>query len=144
MVPWVNQSPHPNGISLGSAVFCRAQDCDRPTDRQTDRPCCNNRPHPHLHSSEMRPCAILQRHMVLTGDTVSVKFITSIYIYELSESPLGCALLSKFKIRAVKRLFFNHANRSDYFFQSRVNAHVRHAVSCVKTAELLSRYSFRC
>jgi len=29
---------NPNGISIGSAVFCSAHYCDRQTDRQTDRP----------------------------------------------------------------------------------------------------------
>ena len=39
---------NPNGISIGSAVFCRAHDRDRQTDRQTDRPryaVFNSRPH---------------------------------------------------------------------------------------------------
>jgi len=32
---WVHS---PNDISIGSAVFCRAHDCNWPTDRQTDKP----------------------------------------------------------------------------------------------------------
>jgi len=38
---------HPNGISIGSAVFCRAHDRDK-QNRRTDRPryfVCGNRPH---------------------------------------------------------------------------------------------------
>ena len=60
LVPWVNHSPHPNGILIGSAVFAELKTVagrpkNRQTDRQTDGPRCNNRPHLHLHSSEMRP-----------------------------------------------------------------------------------------
>jgi len=60
-----------------------AQSCDRTTDQLTDRPyysVCNNRL--HLHSSEMRPDneLMLYWRMVLTGHTISVKFIMSICI----------------------------------------------------------------
>jgi len=42
MITLAHPSPHPNGISIGSAVFCRAHDRDRPTDRQRYSVCNNN------------------------------------------------------------------------------------------------------
>jgi len=42
-IPWVHSGPH---LSIGSAVFCRAHDRDRPTDRgPTDHAIWSARPH---------------------------------------------------------------------------------------------------
>jgi len=51
----LESTPHHKWHLNRFSCFCKAHDCDRPTDRQTDRQthhACNNRP--HLHSSEMR------------------------------------------------------------------------------------------
>jgi len=49
MVPWAHRSHHPNGISIGSAVFAGPKNVtNRQTHRQTDRPrysVCRNRLH---------------------------------------------------------------------------------------------------
>jgi len=65
MFAWAYPSPHPNGISIGSAIFAgltAATDWQTnwPTDRQTNRPCysiCNNRP--NLHGTAMGPKSTL-------------------------------------------------------------------------------------
>ena len=55
MVPWVHLSPQPiNVILIGAAVFCRAQYCDRPTDKPSDSVGIN-RPHLRICSATMLP-----------------------------------------------------------------------------------------
>jgi len=49
---------HPNGISIGSAVFCRADPCDKRTHAHTDHATCDlcsNRPHSMHCMHAMRP-----------------------------------------------------------------------------------------
>jgi len=66
----MHRSPHPNGISIGSAVFARLAIV---TDRQTDRPrysVCGNRR--HLASSAMRQQTDLE---VPLGATVELRTV---------------------------------------------------------------------
>jgi len=52
IVPWAHLSPHPKWQLHWFSRFCGTHDCDRPTNRWTDRPrysVCNNRP--QLHST---------------------------------------------------------------------------------------------
>jgi len=46
---WAHPSPYPNRHLDRFGRLCRAYDCDRQTDRQTDHATqiCNNRPHLH-------------------------------------------------------------------------------------------------
>jgi len=61
--------------------FYMAQDCDRQTDRQTTLYFATVG-RMYLRSSEMRPnsklCNIVATDVVLTSDTISVKFILSV------------------------------------------------------------------
>jgi len=61
---------NPKGISIGSAVFCRAHYNDRPTDSQRYL-VCNKRP--HLRSTAMRPnnMCILSCHEVVTSEAMA-------------------------------------------------------------------------
>jgi len=52
MVPWAHQSQHPNGITIGSAIFAGLTVV---TDRQTNQPTDHTMPSVAITSAAMRP-----------------------------------------------------------------------------------------
>jgi len=101
--PWFlgpTQVTHPNGISIGSAVFAGLMNVtNRQTD--TDRPCyciCSNRPHLTVAAMQPKNCASSLSVMVCSLDDwllwiVICSFLLILNVVHRDEGPVSCRTL---------------------------------------------------